>query len=39
MRDLRRDPSLDLRVDEHPDPLAELRRICDIVKEDLLPRG
>jgi uncharacterized Ntn-hydrolase superfamily protein len=30
-------PYLDLRVDEHPDPVAELRRIFEIVKSDLLP--
>ena len=30
-------PYLDLRVDEHPDPVAELRRIYEIVKTDLLP--
>lgn len=30
-------PYLDLRVDEHPDPVAELRRIYELVKTDLLP--
>lgn len=30
-------PYLDLRVDEHPDPVAELRRIYEIVKTDLMP--
>jgi uncharacterized Ntn-hydrolase superfamily protein len=30
-------PYLDLRVDEHPDPVAELRRIYEIVKRDLMP--
>lgn len=30
-------PYLDLRVDEHPDPVAELRRIYEVVKGDLLP--
>lgn len=30
-------PYLDLRVDEHPDPVSELRRIYEIVKSDLLP--
>lgn len=30
-------PYLDLRVDEHPDPVAELRRIYEIVKVDLMP--
>lgn len=28
---------LDLRVDEHPDPVAELRRIFEVVKTDLMP--
>ena len=30
-------PYLDLRVDEHPDPVAELRRIYEVVRLDLLP--
>lgn len=30
-------PYLDLRVDDHPDPVAELRRIYEVVREDLLP--
>ena len=30
-------PYLDLRVDDHPDPVAELRRILEIAKEELLP--
>jgi uncharacterized Ntn-hydrolase superfamily protein len=30
-------PYLDLRVDDHPDPVAELRRIYELVKTDLLP--
>lgn len=30
-------PYLDLRVDEHSDPVAELRRIYDVAKGGLLP--
>lgn len=30
-------PYLDLRVDEHPDPVRELRRIYEVVRRDLLP--
>jgi uncharacterized Ntn-hydrolase superfamily protein len=30
-------PYLDLRVDEHHDPVAELRRVFEIAKEQLLP--
>lgn len=30
-------PYLDLRVDEHPEPIEELRRIYGIVREDLVP--
>lgn len=30
-------PYLDLRVDEHPDPIAELRRIFEVSKVELLP--
>jgi uncharacterized Ntn-hydrolase superfamily protein len=30
-------PYLDLRVDEHPDPVAELRRIYEVAKRELLP--
>lgn len=30
-------PYLDLRVDEHPDPVAELRRIFEVAKKELLP--
>lgn len=30
-------PYLDLRVDDHPDPVAELRRTYEVVREDLLP--
>jgi len=30
-------PYLDLRVDEHPDPVVELRRIYEVAKRDLLP--
>lgn len=30
-------PYLDLRVDEHPDPVAELRRIYEVAKKELLP--
>jgi uncharacterized Ntn-hydrolase superfamily protein len=30
-------PYLDLRVDEHPDPVAELRRIYEVAKVELLP--
>ena len=30
-------PYLDLRVDEHPGPVAELRRIYDLVKTDMMP--
>ena len=30
-------PYLDLRVDEHSDPVAELRRIYEVAKVELLP--
>ena len=30
-------PALSLRVDEHPDPLQELRRVYDIAQRDLFP--
>lgn len=30
-------PYLDLRVDEHPDPVAELRRVYEVAKRELLP--
>ena len=30
-------PYLDLRVDEHPDPVAELRRVYEVAKKELLP--
>ncbi len=30
-------PALDLRVDEHPDPVAELRRVYEIALTDLVP--
>ncbi|WP_017611991.1 DUF1028 domain-containing protein [Nocardiopsis salina] len=30
-------PYLDLRVDEHPDPVAELRRVHGVAHEELLP--
>ena len=30
-------PLVDLRVDEHPDPVAELRRIYEIARVELLP--
>ena len=30
-------PHLDLRVDDHPEPVAELRRIYEVVKRELLP--
>ena len=30
-------PYLDLRVDEHPDPITELRRIFEVAKVELLP--
>jgi len=30
-------PALDLRVDEHPDPVNELRRVYDVAKTDLVP--
>lgn len=30
-------PYVDLRVDEHPDPVAELRRIYDIARQELFP--
>jgi uncharacterized Ntn-hydrolase superfamily protein len=30
-------PYLDLRVDEHPDPVAELRRVYEVAKTELLP--
>ena len=30
-------PYLDLRVDEHPDPVPELRRVYEVAQQDLLP--
>lgn len=30
-------PYLDLRVDEHPDPVAELRRVHGVAQQELLP--
>ncbi len=30
-------PHLDLRVDEHPEPVAELRRVHEVAKRELLP--
>lgn len=30
-------PYLDLRVDEHPDPVAELRRVHTVAERELLP--
>jgi uncharacterized Ntn-hydrolase superfamily protein len=30
-------PYLDLRVDEHPDPVIELRRIYEVAKREMLP--
>lgn len=30
-------PWLDLRVDEHPDPVAELRRVLEVAKLQLMP--
>jgi uncharacterized Ntn-hydrolase superfamily protein len=30
-------PYLDLRVDEHEDPVSELRRVYEVAQEDLLP--
>lgn len=30
-------PCVDLRVDDHPEPVAELRRLYELVKTDLLP--
>lgn len=30
-------PALDLRVDEHPDPVAELRRVYQVARTDLVP--
>jgi uncharacterized Ntn-hydrolase superfamily protein len=30
-------PYVDLRVDDHPDPVAELRRLYELAKTDLLP--
>lgn len=30
-------PHLDLRVDEHPEPVAELRRIYEVARHELLP--
>ncbi|GAA4619960.1 DUF1028 domain-containing protein [Saccharopolyspora hordei] len=30
-------PYLDLRVDDHPDPVAELRRVHEVAKRELLP--
>ena len=30
-------PYTDLRVDEHPDPVVELRRIYEVVKVQMLP--
>jgi uncharacterized Ntn-hydrolase superfamily protein len=29
-------PYIDLRVDEHPDPVVELRRIYEVVKVQML---
>lgn len=39
LRVVRREPYpyLDLRVDEHPDPVADLRRIYEVAQEALLP--
>lgn len=30
-------PFLDLRVDEHPDPVPELRRVYEVAQQDLIP--
>ena len=30
-------PVVDLRVDEHPDPVAELRRVFNVAREELFP--
>jgi uncharacterized Ntn-hydrolase superfamily protein len=30
-------PALSLRVDEHPDPVAELQRVYEVAKRDLMP--
>lgn len=30
-------PALDLRVDEHPDPVAELQRVYEVARTDLVP--
>lgn len=30
-------PLIDLRVDEHPDPVPELRRVYEVAKESLIP--
>ena len=30
-------PYLDLRVDEHPDPVTEIRRVYEVAKRELLP--
>ena len=30
-------PYIDLRVDEHPDPVVELRRIYEVIKVQMLP--
>lgn len=30
-------PHLDLRVDDHPEPVSELRRVYEVARQDLLP--
>lgn len=30
-------PYVDVRVDDHPDPVAELRRVYEVVKEEMIP--
>lgn len=37
IRDIAPYPYLDLRVDEHPDPVKELRRVFEVAKVELLP--
>lgn len=30
-------PTIDLRIDDHPDPVAELRRLWELYQTDLAP--
>lgn len=32
-----RHPYLELPIDEHPDPVAEFRRVYEVAKEEMLP--